>query len=439
MKFPKLTTGVLSLALLASTLTPLVASAGAPEYGPQSDFYIPNRTPAQLANMQPGHWIRYRSFNYYGVWFQNITATQILHKSSNVLGGQTSTNMVTVLRPTNATNITKVMVNGIAYDSLNPMDEPSVTIQKQQSVSSTENISSYLSQGYAVILPDTEGQTANMTAGREYGMNTLDAIRAAFNVPDQTKINPNAKVVLAGYSGGAWSSMWAAQMAPTYAPDVNAKLVGVAVGGLPVNAAHISQYLSGSALFSGEIPTSIIGMARAYNVDFRPYLNAKGVQMYNDLQNASLGSVIGKYWGLKLSDILKPEYQNPNSIPDYVRIVNDNNLGSLPAPTIPVYIVQGDAPWGALGTNNHPVYGTGDGATVTKDVRSLASQFCSTARKVYYTELSWSDHLFAAISSQYTTGSANWIKDRMDGKVMQENCDLIKPGNSLAPEVIVNQ
>ena len=33
-----------------------------------------------------------------------------------------------------------------------------------------------------------------------------------------------------GYSGGAIASEWAAELAPTYAPDVNQKLIGSAIG-----------------------------------------------------------------------------------------------------------------------------------------------------------------------------------------------------------------
>ena len=60
----------------------------------------------------------------------------------------------------------------------------------------------FLAQGYTVIVPDTEGQRADFAAGPEYGMNTLDSIRAAFNSPT-VGLPSDARVALLGYSGGA--------------------------------------------------------------------------------------------------------------------------------------------------------------------------------------------------------------------------------------------
>jgi hypothetical protein len=62
-------------------------------------------------------------------------------------------------------------------------------------------------------------------------MNTLDSIRAAFNA-SAVETATNANVALLGYSGGAIASEWAAELAPTYAPDVNARLIGAAIGGV---------------------------------------------------------------------------------------------------------------------------------------------------------------------------------------------------------------
>ncbi|WP_206685525.1 lipase family protein, partial [Escherichia coli] len=51
-------------------------------------------------------------------------------------------------------------------------------------------------------------------AGPEYGMTTLDSIRAALNTPS-TGLNPSSKVAMIGYSGGAIATNWAAQLAPS--------------------------------------------------------------------------------------------------------------------------------------------------------------------------------------------------------------------------------
>jgi hypothetical protein len=48
---------------------------------------------------------------------------------------------------------------------------------------------------------------------------------------------------MSGYSGGAQVTGWAAQLQPTYAPDV--KLTGAALGGLPADLAAVMRQLNG--------------------------------------------------------------------------------------------------------------------------------------------------------------------------------------------------
>ena len=105
------------------------------------------------------------------------------------------------------------------YDSLNPADEPSAQIAGGVSlgglITDAESvvIAPLLLQGYTVIVPDTEGQSADFGAGPEYGINTLNSIRAATSSP-LTGLDASTPVGMFGYSGGAIATDWAAQMAP---------------------------------------------------------------------------------------------------------------------------------------------------------------------------------------------------------------------------------
>ena len=131
----------------------------------------------------------------------------------------------------------------------------------------------FLAEGYTVIVPDTEGQRADFAAGPEYGMNTLDSIRAAFN---SSTVDSDAKVAMLGYSGGAIATEWAAELAPTYAPDaldVNARLIGAAMGGVLVDPAHNLHYVEGSRIWAGVMAMALVGIARAFEIDFTPYLS----------------------------------------------------------------------------------------------------------------------------------------------------------------------
>jgi alpha-beta hydrolase superfamily lysophospholipase len=139
------------------------------------------------------------------------------------------------------------------YDSLDPADEPSAAIAGAHGIGPAfANIETVLFlplllAGFQINIPDTEGQTADFAAGPEYGYNTLDSLRAITQV-EATGISADAPVALIGYSGGAIASEWAAELAPTYAPDVADYLVGTAIGGVLVEPGHNLHYVSGSQL-----------------------------------------------------------------------------------------------------------------------------------------------------------------------------------------------
>ena len=124
-------------------------------------------------------------------------------------------------------------------------------------------------------------------------MNTLDSIRAAFNA-SAVGIASDAKVALLGYSGGAIASEWAAELAPTYAPDVNARLIGAAIGGLLVHPAHNLHYVEGTSVWAGVMPMALVGIARAFETDFTPYLTPRGLDLYRATQNSSIVNVLGQ-------------------------------------------------------------------------------------------------------------------------------------------------
>ena len=172
--------------------------------------------------------------------------------------------------------------------------------------------------GETVVVPDTEGENADFSAGPEYGINTLDSLRAALSSP-ATGLTGARKIGLIGYSGGAIATEWAAELAPSYAPDVNSRIVGAAMGGVLVDPVHNLHYVDGSTIWAGVIPMGLIGDSRAFEVDLTPYLSEYGLELYDKLQRASIAQVLGAYPGLTWAQLAKPQYQTPESVPAYVR------------------------------------------------------------------------------------------------------------------------
>ena len=122
-----------------------------------------------------------------------------------------------------------------------------------------------------------------------------------------------------GYSGGAIATEWAAELAPTYAPDVNARMIGAAMGGVLVDPAHNLHYVEGTHFWDGVMLMAIIGIGRAFEDDFTPYLSPDGAKLFHDMQTESIVNVLGQsYWGLTWTDLSKPAYPTPESMPLYV-------------------------------------------------------------------------------------------------------------------------
>lgn len=75
------------------------------------------------------------------------------------------------------------------------------------------------------------------------------------------RLGSQTSVGLWGYSGGALASGWAAELQPSYAPELNIK--GVAEGGMPVNPANVLKGANGGP-FAGIAMSGIAGLCQAY-------------------------------------------------------------------------------------------------------------------------------------------------------------------------------
>jgi len=394
-----------------------------------------------LKSIAPGTVVNTRTVTYHVAGMPTALIAQQLLYRTNDAQNRPVVNVTSVIRSPVSNG--RAISYQSAYDSLNPYDEPSQVIAGDRDVTKIINVgtllysaesiplSTLLLLGYNVIVPDTEGQTADFAAGPEYGMTTLDSIRAALNTPS-TGLAPTSKVAMIGYSGGAIATNWAAQLAPSYAPDINKQLVGAAEGGVLVDPAHNLRYVDGSIVWGGVAAAALAGLSRGFGFDLTPYLSDSGVAVFNDIQNQSLAYILPKYTGLHWATLFKPRYANDiNSIPAYVTYANKVNAGLAASPTIPMYIGQGTA--GVLdGTFGSQV---GDGVMLAYDVRALAQKFCASGVPVVYTEYPL-EH--AGAIAPWVAGMLPWLYDRFGGKAAPSNCALtaLLPSNSLAPETL---
>ncbi|KRB72775.1 triacylglycerol lipase [Nocardioides sp. Root190] len=411
---------------------PVSAVAAAPAGTPDPFFTYSGTRP--LKDLAPGTILARRTIPYNLVGIKlPLQVVQILFRTTDARGRAVA-GVTSILKPLlGATG--KVISYQSFYDSLNPEDGPSRAYSGAIGLGvmighvETVLVGGFLLQGYAIVIADTQGPTADFAAGPEYGQVTLDSLRAALKAPG-TGILPGAKVGLIGYSGGAIATNWAAALAPSYAPEINKRIVGAAEGGVLVRPSKNLEYIDGSLVWAGVMPMAIVGVARAYGIDLLPYLNDYGRKVYAKLEKASIVQVLGAYPGLTWKKMTKPAYADPADIPIFVATVNKLNLGQRPSPTIPMFIGQGTGGEleGTLG--NRAGVGRGDGVMVAGDVRTLARQYCAAGTEVVHKEYALSHFTSVPL---WLPDAMGWLSARFAGKAPTDNCAKIPAGNPLTP------
>ena len=113
-------------------------------------------------------------------------------------------------------------------------------------------VNTMVARGFAIVMTDYEGLgTPGMYAfGNRLasGQAILDAARAAMHLPG-TSLDPHGPVALWGYSAGGAAVASAAELAPSYAPELH--LVGTYAGAPPADIKEDLPYLDGSVLAGG--------------------------------------------------------------------------------------------------------------------------------------------------------------------------------------------
>ena len=193
-----------------------------------------------------------------------------------------------------------------------------------------------LARGWALAITDYEGLGTpgdhTYMVGRALGPNVLDSMRAARALaPDALPDDGPAAII--GYSEGGAAAAWAAQLQPSYAPDV--PLAAVVAGAAAANVEVAGPSLDGS-FFSFFIAYGGIGYAAAYpELDLDSYLTPAGRKSVAALRESTI--VQAMMWGPKFmrsSDLTQP---NVLELPEWRARLRENRLGTI-APAAPVLL-----------------------------------------------------------------------------------------------------
>ncbi|KAF7869850.1 hypothetical protein EAF04_004634 [Stromatinia cepivora] len=387
-------------------------------------FYVP---PTGLEDSRPGTILRNRSIDALlsagAVPFQAKAACQLLYRTTDSLGNASAA-VTTIIVPNNA-NVSRVLSFQSATDAAWANCAPSYTIQlvsdsNNGGIGGTETllVIAALDQGWIVNLPDYEGPKAAFTSGVQAGRATLDSVRAALSSEDLTSISPQAEYQMWGYSGGSLASEWAAELQPSYAPELSFK--GAALGGLVPNVTSV-LLSTNKSFFSGLIPAGIIGLTNAYP-KFKEFVHkhvlpskASGfykasTQCFSNNTSTYLNQDISSYLDQEITSFLTGY---PKEILDIT-----GQMGVYGTPKMPIFLYKAIQ----------------DEVSVIGDTDSVVNKLCSQGANIEYVRDMLGEH-----GSEAITGAGDaflFLIDRFNGVSAKSGCTTSNVMTTLNPRAI---
>lgn len=349
-----------------------------------------------VATAAPGDVVTSRSVNAPGFFYAR---TWLITYASTSATGTPITVSGTVVVPYGADADTPVIGYAPGTHGLGDQCAPSRHLEAGDE---TEGllIHQYATRGYAVVVTDYEGIGTpgehTYIAGRAEGNATLDAVRAALRLPG-TGLSPSTDVAIVGYSQGGHAAGWAAQLAPTYAPELS--IAAYAVGAPPANLKTVAEHNDGGENV-GLVMAAGFGMDVTYpELDLAPYLNDAGRAAFADIRDDCTDE-LSRYAGHSMADYTTEDVL---ARPEWSARVDEQNLGgAIPRAPVLLYHSNGD--------EILPV-----GVSV-----GLRSDWCAGGADVTFWRTDTGAHFTtAALMSPAVTG---WVADRLAGRPAAGNC-----------------
>ncbi|MER7056353.1 MULTISPECIES: lipase family protein [unclassified Streptomyces] len=282
-----------------------------------------------------------------------------------------------------------------------------------------EDLSVYrlLLRGVAVVVTDYVGlgstDRLHTYVNRVDGAHAvLDAVRAARSL-DSASVTPDSRVGLFGYSQGGGATAAAAELQPSYAPDV--ELAGTYAGAPPADLTEVTEAIDGGDL-AGALGWSLNGFLQT-EPSLRPiaerYISAAGEEALKDLSTMCVGDALFGYGGDSSTDWTK----TGQSISDVIRaeptlraFLDEQRIGKL-KPGSPVRVATG----------------VSDDLVPHEQSRRLAVDWCHKGAEVTYDPVvlpgvgsGLLNHFAPLLADQ---GKAiSWLTDRLSGKPAGSNC-----------------
>jgi hypothetical protein len=387
---------VISLLLFAGVFAaPGVARADTLPAPSGDAFYTP---PSPLPSGSPGDIIWYRASTSP---VAGVDAWQILYLSTTANGAPTVVSG-TVLVPTTPYDGTRPLVSyaagtqGWGFSCAPSVEMASGDFDEQFAVNNL------LDRGWAVVVTDYPGLGTPgpeiYNVGIAEGYAVLDSLRAALQLAP-AGLSSDAPAAIMGYSQGGGAAGWAAQLAASYAPDLNLK--GVAMGGTPANLQAVANNINGTIWFA-----FLAGTAEGFNaaypsLDLNAQLTAAGQTAMANLETMCQAQALVTYADKTIQDYTIGGI-DPMTEPAWETVLDENNLGGT-APDVPIL----------------ETHGLLDEVIPYSVEQTLHDQWCADGvsdELISYV----GDHILTAVEDQ--TDTDNWIAARFAGDAAPSSC-----------------
>ena len=281
-------------------------------------------------------------------------------------------------------------------------------------------ISTLVARGVAVVMTDYIGlgnpETPHSYVNRiDQGHAVLDAVRAALALPN-TGLSTDSPIGLYGYSQGGSASGAAAELAASYAPELNMR--GAYVGSPVADLTESLKVIDGS-LISGVIAWEIAGNVQYYP-DLVPLLpevfNDRGLRWLDSSADQCITDVL--LVGFRPTSLYTRTGESLTKVlqryPAIEQVLEDQRLGKV-APEMPVLVVTG----------------TQDDLVGHQQVKQMASNWCDLGANVTYRPYI---ELFPSFGFGYNhtwpvavepLDAQNWLVERLRNQPVESNCSRI--------------
>jgi pimeloyl-ACP methyl ester carboxylesterase len=263
-----------------------------------------------------------------------------------------------------------------------------------------EGLRSLLYRGYAVVATDytgmgTDGPDSYLVGGTA-GNNVLDAVRAARELLGS---DTSDRVILWGHSQGGQAALFAAELAPQYAPELDIRAVAVAAPAANLTdlmSAHlddISGVTIGSYAFQAFADTYGDSVSGA-QVD--TILTPEAVAILPQMNELCLLTNIPELHRIGEPFVGHFTSSDPSTTPPWAQLLAENSAGST-AFDAPLFVAQG----------------LDDTLVIPTDTADFVRHEASLGISVTYEEISFATH--GTVAYLALPGMLQWL-DRVTGR-----------------------